>query len=146
MLDVRCWIYNAKPFRIKYICFSIIHRVCIFLYLPFPENKILIWPGSPNYEHMLYANYDLKDTIVALATPPGVGAIGVIRLSGEQAISIVNALFEGKDLQQQKSHTIHFGNIRDKIQVDFLKDPDAGEDRKDIAYSYSIVSISKTEI
>jgi len=52
-----------------------------------------------------------EDTIVALATPNGVGAIGVIRLSGPDAISIANSVFKGKDLEKQASHTIHFGNI-----------------------------------
>lgn len=54
-----------------------------------------------------------SDTIVALATPSGVGAIGVIRLSGPEAITIVNCVFGGKDLEKQVSHTIHFGTIRD---------------------------------
>ncbi len=53
------------------------------------------------------------DTIVALATPPGIGAIGVIRLSGNKAIEITNELFPSKDLQQQASHTIHVGVIKD---------------------------------
>ena len=47
------------------------------------------------------------DTIIALATAPGIGAIAVIRLSGTQAITIVNDLFPSKDLSQQASHTIH---------------------------------------
>ena len=46
------------------------------------------------------------DTIVALATPTGTGAIGVIRLSGPEAISIANSVFGGKDLSRQASHTI----------------------------------------
>jgi len=50
-------------------------------------------------------------TIVALATPNGTGAIGVIRLSGQEAITIANKVFNGKDLTKQLSHTIHFGNI-----------------------------------
>lgn len=54
-----------------------------------------------------------EDTIVALATPGGTGAIGVIRLSGPEAISIANAVFKGKDLTKQESHTIHFGQIVD---------------------------------
>ncbi|WP_374164500.1 tRNA uridine-5-carboxymethylaminomethyl(34) synthesis GTPase MnmE [Arcticibacter sp. MXS-1] len=54
-----------------------------------------------------------SDTIVALATPSGSGAIGVIRLSGPEAISITNKVFRGKDLSRQASHTIHFGTIRD---------------------------------
>ena len=57
---------------------------------------------------------NLQDTIVALATPSGVGAIGVIRLSGENAIHICNDTFKGKNLLEQKSHTIHFGTIRDE--------------------------------
>ncbi|MDX1943182.1 MAG: tRNA uridine-5-carboxymethylaminomethyl(34) synthesis GTPase MnmE [Saprospiraceae bacterium] len=63
---------------------------------------------------MFYAQHNLKDTIVALATPPGVGAIGVIRLSGEDAIFIVNQVFQGKHLTLQASHTIHFGTIKEE--------------------------------
>lgn len=58
-----------------------------------------------------------EDTIVALSTPQGIGAIGVIRLSGKEAISIVNTVFKGKDLTLQASHTIHFGTIRDKDKI-----------------------------
>jgi tRNA modification GTPase len=54
------------------------------------------------------------DTIVALATPSGSGAIAVIRLSGPEALNIVNNVFKGKNLTQQASHTIHFGTIRDE--------------------------------
>lgn len=54
-----------------------------------------------------------EDTIVALATPSGIGAIGVIRLSGDNAIAIANQVFKGKDLKKQDSHTIHFGRITD---------------------------------
>ena len=54
------------------------------------------------------------DTIVALATPHGVGAIGVIRLSGTNSIEIANKVFKGKDLSKQASHSIHFGNIVDQ--------------------------------
>ncbi|MFD2960214.1 MULTISPECIES: tRNA uridine-5-carboxymethylaminomethyl(34) synthesis GTPase MnmE [Olivibacter] len=54
------------------------------------------------------------DTIVALATPTGSGAIAVIRLSGPQAIEIVNGVFKGKDLSKQASHTVHFGTIHDE--------------------------------
>ena len=50
---------------------------------------------------------DNTDTIVALATPNGVGAIAVIRLSGPDAITIANSVFKGKDLSKQVSHTIH---------------------------------------
>ena len=64
-----------------------------------------------------------NDTIIALATPAGVGAISVIRLSGEDAITIVDAFFKsvrkGKTLKNQKSHTIHLGHI---VQNDILLD------------------------
>ncbi|MEQ9467945.1 MAG: tRNA uridine-5-carboxymethylaminomethyl(34) synthesis GTPase MnmE [Ekhidna sp.] len=55
----------------------------------------------------------INDTIVALATPPGQGAIGIIRVSGSNTIPIVNELFRGKDLTKVASHTIHLGTIRD---------------------------------
>lgn len=60
---------------------------------------------------------DFDDTIVALATPSGIGAIGVIRLSGKDAFTITNSVFQGKDLSRQKSHTIHFGKIVADNQV-----------------------------
>jgi tRNA modification GTPase len=69
------------------------------------------------------------DTIVALATPPGVGAIGVIRLSGPQAIAIVNTLFPSKDLEQQPSHTLHVGLLKqdgkplDEVVVSLYRAP-----------------------
>lgn len=78
----------------------------------------------------------LSDTIVAIATPPGEGAIGIIRLSGAQAITIANAIFRGKDLTQQPSHTIHFGRIHsngtviDEVVISIYKGPRSytGED------------------
>ncbi|MHA8073035.1 tRNA uridine-5-carboxymethylaminomethyl(34) synthesis GTPase MnmE [Aquirufa sp. HETE-40SA] len=60
---------------------------------------------------------NFSDTIVALATPAGVGAIGVIRLSGDRAIDIVNAVFKPKDLSIQASHTIHYGRIESAGRV-----------------------------
>lgn len=60
---------------------------------------------------------DHTDTIVALATPQGVGAISVIRLSGTDAIAITQSVFKGKDLTQQPSHTIHFGTIHDDDRI-----------------------------
>lgn len=53
------------------------------------------------------------DTIVALATPPGIGAIGVIRLTGKDAIAIANDLFPSKDLLSQPTHTAHVGFLRE---------------------------------
>lgn len=66
---------------------------------------------------MAYSSHNLSDTIVALATPQGVGAIGVIRLSGPDAIQIVNKVFVAKDLSKQASHTVHFGTIRQGAKV-----------------------------
>ena len=69
------------------------------------------------------------DTIVALATPNGIGAIGVIRLSGTKAIEITNELFSSKDLQKQNSHTIHVGLLKDEgivldeVVVSLYKNP-----------------------
>lgn len=68
--------------------------------------------------NMSNTGYITEDTIVALATPSGAnGAIAVIRVSGQQAIKITNAIFKGKDLCQQASHTIHFGTIRDGEEI-----------------------------
>ena len=53
------------------------------------------------------------DTIVALATPPGIGAIGMIRLSGSKTFAIGNVLFPSKDISQQPSHTLHVGFLKD---------------------------------
>ncbi|HMP32254.1 MAG TPA: tRNA uridine-5-carboxymethylaminomethyl(34) synthesis GTPase MnmE, partial [Saprospiraceae bacterium] len=60
---------------------------------------------------MIHIN--LQDTIVALSTPPGEGAIGVIRLSGKEAIRIANTIFKGKDLEKVAANTLHFGKIVD---------------------------------
>ncbi|MBV9988900.1 MAG: tRNA uridine-5-carboxymethylaminomethyl(34) synthesis GTPase MnmE [Chitinophagaceae bacterium] len=57
------------------------------------------------------------DTIVALATPPGIGAIGVIRVSGPNAFDVVNSLFPSKDLHAQASHTLHVGYLKDGSTV-----------------------------
>jgi tRNA modification GTPase len=54
-----------------------------------------------------------QDTIIALSTPSGSGAIGVIRLSGPEAISLTNEVFAGKDLEKQATHTLHFGLVKD---------------------------------
>ncbi|MBX9733161.1 MAG: tRNA uridine-5-carboxymethylaminomethyl(34) synthesis GTPase MnmE [Chitinophagaceae bacterium] len=57
------------------------------------------------------------DTIVALATAPGIGAIGVIRVSGTKTFEVINQLFPSKNLQDQKSHTIHVGLLKQGEQV-----------------------------
>ncbi|MCB0490308.1 MAG: tRNA uridine-5-carboxymethylaminomethyl(34) synthesis GTPase MnmE [Cyclobacteriaceae bacterium] len=63
------------------------------------------------------ANPTPADTIVALATAQGISAIAVIRLSGEDSISLVNRLFKGKDLTQEPSHTLHYGTLQDSESV-----------------------------
>src|SRR5678816_1378279 len=81
------------------------------------------------------------DTIVALATPPGVGAIGVIRLSGPAAISIVDELFPSKDISAQPSHSLHVGYLKeeekilDEVVVSIYKNPRSytGEDVVEIS-------------
>ncbi|NIJ45668.1 tRNA modification GTPase [Wenyingzhuangia heitensis] len=87
----------------------------------------------------------LKDTIVALATASGVGAIAVIRLSGPDAIKIANDCFvsikENKSLLEQKSHTLHLGHfvhqsrIIDQVLVSVFKNPHSytGEDTIEIS-------------
>ena len=84
------------------------------------------------------------DTIIALATPPGSGAIAVIRISGKKAISMVSAHFSsvrGKDLNKQKSHTVHLGHLKDgdlildEVLVTVFKGPNSytGEDVVEIS-------------
>ncbi|GAA4076853.1 tRNA uridine-5-carboxymethylaminomethyl(34) synthesis GTPase MnmE [Amphibacillus indicireducens] len=53
------------------------------------------------------------DTIAAISTPLGEGAIGIVRLSGEEAVKIANQIFTGSDLTKVDSHTIHYGKIID---------------------------------
>ncbi len=76
----------------------------------------------------------LQDAIVALATPSGAGAIAVIRVSGQDAIAIAATVFvsvKGKDLLQQKSHTLHLGHIVDgpktidEVLVSVFKGPNS---------------------
>jgi len=57
---------------------------------------------------------NLSDTIIALSTPPGAGAIGVIRLSGNDAISIVDRYFFGRNLSKVEGNTVHYGKIKDE--------------------------------
>ncbi|MGV3528353.1 MAG: tRNA uridine-5-carboxymethylaminomethyl(34) synthesis GTPase MnmE [Flavisolibacter sp.] len=81
------------------------------------------------------------DTIVALATPPGVGALGIIRLSGKNAVAVVDRLFPSKNLQQQPSHTLHVGYLKrnsevlDQVVVSLYKGPHSytGEDVVEIS-------------
>lgn len=68
---------------------------------------------SITFVPMNYSKTQLGETICALATPSGVGAIGVIRVSGPKALEICNSCFKGADLTQVAGHTLHFGKILD---------------------------------
>lgn len=81
---------------------------------------------------MYFCNMIKNDTIIALATPSGIGAIAVIRISGDDAINIVYKFFKsisGKKLNAQKTHTIHLGHIvtedvvLDEVLVSVFKNP-----------------------
>ncbi len=82
-----------------------------------------------------------EDTIVALSTPPGIGALGVIRLSGPESIKIIDSLFPSKNLNKQISHTLHVGllkhddHILDEVVVSLYKSPRSytGEDTVEIS-------------
>mgnify|MGYP005788229891 FL=1 len=71
----------------------------------------------------------MNDTICAISTALGVGAISIIRVSGEEAIAKVANLFDGKNLTEVESHTIHYGHIVsngeviDEVLVTVLKAP-----------------------
>ena len=80
-----------------------------------------------------------NDTIVALATPSGAGAVAIIRISGQHAIPIASEVFQsvsGKDIAKQKTHTIHLGTVvdgakvLDQVLLSLFKNPNSytGED------------------
>lgn len=95
--------------------------------------------------------FDTKQTIVAIATPPGMGAIAVIRLSGHSAIDIVDKVFraakQAKKLINQKAYTIHYGSIMDgdrevdQVLVSLFRAPHSytGEDVVEISCHGSVV-------
>ena len=85
-----------------------------------------------------------NDSIVALATASGAGAIAIIRVSGEDAITIANSVFKSiknKDLTTQKTHTLHLGHIvdgektLDQVLVSIFKNPNSytGENTVEIS-------------
>jgi tRNA modification GTPase len=77
-----------------------------FPYTIYPQIRLIF---AALLQHM----NNNQDTIIALSTPSGSGAIGVIRLSGPDAISLTNTVFAGKDLEKQETHTLHFGLVKD---------------------------------
>ncbi|TWP29422.1 tRNA uridine-5-carboxymethylaminomethyl(34) synthesis GTPase MnmE [Apibacter muscae] len=58
-----------------------------------------------------------QDTICALATPQGIGALGIIRVSGEKSVEIVNSIFKGKNLKVVQSHTLNYGYIVNEKEI-----------------------------
>jgi len=56
----------------------------------------------------------MEDTICAISTSPGIGAISIIRVSGPMAIEVISKIYKGKDLKKVKTHTINYGFIYDK--------------------------------
>lgn len=79
---------------------------------------------------------DWGDTIAAIATPPGIGAIGVLRLSGDHSFDIIQKLFPSKNLKEQLPNTLHVGylkegkNMLDEVVLSLFKKPASytGED------------------
>lgn len=91
--------------------------------MPTPNVFLLVQIYYYNFEfflrkimtHILLQN---EDTIVALATPPGIGAISIIRISGPDSIPAADKIFNGKKpLKDSPSHTIHYGKIFDKDRL-----------------------------
>ena len=71
----------------------------------------------------------MNDTIAAISTTTGAGAISIIRVSGDRSIDLVNQIFKEKDLTKVPSHTIHYGHIEykgkieDEVLVSIMKSP-----------------------
>jgi tRNA modification GTPase len=92
-----------------------------------------------------------EDTIVAIATPEGVGALGIIRLSGKNSIAVVAKMFAAKNLLLQASHTLHVGALRhnnvllDEVVVSIYKNPKSftGEDIVEISCHGSAFILQK---
>lgn len=89
-------------------------------------------------------SYNTDDTIIALSTPTGSGAIAVLRLSGNGAFELINKVFRsasGKDFSTFKSHTLHFGSIYendellDEVVISLFNNPNSftGEDVVEIS-------------
>jgi tRNA modification GTPase len=82
-----------------------------------------------------------QDTIVAIATPQGVGALGIVRLSGSKALPIANNMFQGKNIMQYATHSLHVGKLShnnvfiDEVVLSIFKNPKSftGEDVVEIS-------------
>ena len=106
-------------------------------------------------EGEVFMNINQFDTIAAISTPPGEGAIGIIRLSGEDAIAIANSVYESgfKNLKKVSSHTIHYGHIVnpkteemiDEVMVTVMRAPKTftREDVVEINCHGGVVSVNR---
>nr|WP_256558307.1 tRNA uridine-5-carboxymethylaminomethyl(34) synthesis GTPase MnmE [Halobacillus sp. A1] len=93
------------------------------------------------------------DTITAISTPMGEGAIAIVRLSGPEAVSIAASLFQGKDLKEVESHTMHYGKLIDRkteevaeeVMVSVMKAPKTftREDVVEINCHGGLVSVNR---
>lgn len=93
------------------------------------------------------------DTIAAISTALGEGAIAIVRVSGENAVEQVNRIFKGKDLTKVSSHTIHYGHIVDldtdkiieEVMVSVMRAPKTftREDVVEINCHGGLVSVNK---
>ncbi len=95
----------------------------------------------------------MLETIVALATPPGIGAIGIVRMSGEKAIEIAARFFKGKDLRKARGQSLHVGalldengELLDEVVVSIYRAPKSytGEDLVEISCHGSDFILQKT--
>ena len=64
------------------------------------------------------------DTIAAISTPLGEGAIGIVRLSGTDSFAIAQKIFKGKDLSKVASHTLNYGHIIDPLTGKVMDEED----------------------
>ena len=94
-----------------------------------------------------------EETIVALATPPGIGAISVIRLSGPESFKIIDTVFSGKEkISSAEGYTIKYGNILDNekvldnVLISIFKSPNSytGEDAIEISTHGSPFVVQRT--
>ena len=100
-------------------------------------NQLLSTKSNAPYLYKMQSKLTgWDDTIAAIATPPGVGAIGVLRLSGNETYDIVQKLFSAKDLKAQLANTLHVGYLKegetvlDEVVISLFKKPASytGED------------------
>lgn len=81
-----------------------------------------------------------NDTICALATANGVGALGIIRISGDKTFEILNKCFKGKNLTKVESHTVHYGFIYDEVQSSKFKVQSSLDDDSTINHQSSTIN------